>query len=172
MREKRNFGARRLQTELIRLHQIHLSTATLHIVLSEASIKPIVAYRHKKDFQRYERPIPGDRVQMETCKIASGIYQYTSTDDCSRYRVLICNSRRTVANSADFIDCDVEDPIQLIQTNIGREFFAEKAQKHFMIYEIMFLPNKPGSPLVNGKMEHSQKTDKIETISMSYTFYT
>lgn len=55
MREKRNLEVRRLQTELIRLHQIHLSTATLHKVLSEASVKPIVTYRRKKDFQRYER---------------------------------------------------------------------------------------------------------------------
>ncbi len=51
MCEKRNLGARRLQTELIRLHQIHLSTATLHKVLSEASVNPIVTYRRKKDFQ-------------------------------------------------------------------------------------------------------------------------
>ena len=105
MREKRNLGARRLQTELIRLHQVHLSTATLHKVLSEASVKPIVTYRRKKDFKRYERPIPGDRVQMDTCKIAPGIYQYTAIDDCSRYRVLRCYSRRKAANTADFIDC-------------------------------------------------------------------
>lgn len=39
MRVKRNLGARRLQTELIRLHQIHLSTATIHKVLSAASVK-------------------------------------------------------------------------------------------------------------------------------------
>lgn len=45
MREKRNLGARRLQTELFRLHQIHLSTTTLHKVLSEAPVKPIVTYR-------------------------------------------------------------------------------------------------------------------------------
>ena len=44
MREKRNLGARRLQTELIRLHQIHLSTATIHKVLSEACVNKIVTY--------------------------------------------------------------------------------------------------------------------------------
>lgn len=48
MRNRRNLGARRLQTELIRLHQVHLSTATIHKVLSEASVKPIVTYRRKK----------------------------------------------------------------------------------------------------------------------------
>ncbi len=83
MRMKPDLGARRLQTELIRLHQIHLSTATIHKVLSAASVKPIVTYRRKKDFQRYERPIPDGRVQMDTCKIAPGIYQYTRPRKCS-----------------------------------------------------------------------------------------
>ena len=45
MREKRHLGARCLQTELIRLHQIHLSTATIHKVLSEACVKKVVIYR-------------------------------------------------------------------------------------------------------------------------------
>ncbi len=165
MRVKRNLGARRLQTELIRLHQIHLSTATIHKVLSEASVKPIVPYRRKKDFQRYERPIPGDRVQMDTCKITPGIYQYTAIDDCSRYRVLRCYSRRTAANTVDFIECVVDEmpfPIQRIQTDRGREFFAEKVQKQLMICGIKFRPNKPASPHLNGKVERSQKTDKSE----------
>lgn len=152
MRVNRNLGARRIQTELIRLHQVHLSTATIHTVLSEASVKPIVTYRRKKDFQRYERPIPGDRVQMDTCKIAPGIYQYTAIDDCSRYRVLRCYSRRTAANTVNFIECVVDEmpfPIQRIQTDRGREFFAEKVQKQLMIYGIKFRPNKPASPHLN-----------------------
>ena len=165
MREKGNLGARRIQTKVIRLHQIHLSTATLHKVLYEASVKLIVTYRRKKDFQRYERPIPGDRVHMNTCKIAPGICHYTAIDDCSRYRVLRCCSRRTAANTVDFIDCVVEEipfPIQRIQTDREREFFAEKVQKQLMIYGIKFRPNKPGSPHLNGKVELSQKTDKSE----------
>ncbi len=102
---------------------------------------------------------------METCKIAPGIYQYTAIDDCSCYRVLRCYSRRTAANTVDFIDCVVEEmpfPIQRIQTERGREFFAEKVQKQLMIYGIKFRPNKPSSPHLNGKVERSQKTDKSE----------
>ena len=148
-----------------RLHQVHLSTATLHKVLSEASIQPIVTYRLKKDFQRYERTIPDDRVQVDTCKIAPGVYQYTAIVDCSRYWVLRCYSRRTAANTIDFIECVVEDmpfPIQRIQRARGREFFVETAQKQLMTYGIKFRPNKPGSPHLNGKVERSQKTDKSE----------
>lgn len=53
-------------------------------------------------------------------------------------------------------------PIQRIQTDRGREFFAEKVQKQLMIYGIKFRPNKPASPHLNGKVERSQKTDKSE----------
>lgn len=42
---------------------------------------------------------------MDTCKIASGLYQYTSIDDCTRYRVLRLYNRRTAANTLDFLDC-------------------------------------------------------------------
>ena len=53
-------------------------------------------------------------------------------------------------------------PIQRIQTDRGREFFAEKVQKRLIKYGIKFRPNKPGSPHLNGKVERSQKTDKTE----------
>jgi len=53
-------------------------------------------------------------------------------------------------------------PIQRIQTDKGREFFAEKVQKRLMKYGIKFRPYKQGSPHLNGKVERSQKTDKTE----------
>lgn len=114
---------------------------------------------------RYERLIPGDRVQMDTCKIGPGIYQYTAVDDCTRYRVLRIHKRRTAANTLDFLDCVIEEmpfPIQRIQTDRGREFFAVKVQEKLKEYGIKFRPNKPGSPHLNGKVERSQKTDKTE----------
>lgn len=165
MRSSRNLGARRLQTELMRLYQISLSLATIHKVLTNHQVKPIKKFRRKVDYLRYERPLPGDRVQMDTCKIASGLYQYTSIDDCTRYRVLRLYNRRTAANTLDFLDCVIEEmpfPIQRVQTDRGLEFFAEKVQKKMMEYGIKFRPNKPGSPHLNGKVERSQKTDKTE----------
>lgn len=41
-------------------------------------------------------------------------------------------------------------PIQRIQTDRGRKFFAEKVQKQLIIYGIKFRLNKPGSPHLNG----------------------
>ena len=165
MRSARNFGARRLQTELMRLHGVSLSLATIHKVLSTHQVKPIKKFRRKVDFIRYERPLPGDRIQMDTCKLGPGLYQYTSIDDCTRYRVLRIYKRRTAANTLDFLDWVIEEmpfPIQRIQTDRGREFFAEKVQKKMMQHGIKFRPNKPGSPHLNGKVERSQKTDKSE----------
>lgn len=60
MRSSRNLGARRLQTELMRLHQISLSLATIHKVLTNHQVKPIKKFRRKADYLRYERPLPGD----------------------------------------------------------------------------------------------------------------
>lgn len=119
----------------------------------------------KKDFLRCQRAVPGDRVQMDTCKIAPGIYQYTSIDDCSRYRVLALYKRRTAANTLIFLERVVEEmpfPIQRVQTDRETEFFAVKVQKKLMEYGIKFRPNKPASPHLNGKVERSQRTDKEE----------
>lgn len=73
--------------------------------------------------------------------------------------------RRTAENTLNFIDCVIEEmpfPIQRIQTDRGREFFAEKVQKKLMQFGIKFRPNKPASPHLNGKVERSQQTDKTE----------
>lgn len=168
LRKDRKLGARRIQNELLREHSVQLSLASIHKVLTRHDVKPIVFQRKKKDFIRYQRPIPGDRVQMDTCKIAPGIYQYTAIDDCSRYRVLDVFNRRSAANTLIFIDKVIEEmpfPIQRIQTDRGTEFFAEKVQRKLMDYGIKFRPNKPGSPHLNGKVERSQRTDKEEFYS-------
>jgi len=166
MRNKRNLGARRIQNELFREHELSLSLDTIHKVLTKHNVKPIKRPRKKKsDFIRYERPVPGDRVQMDTTKVAPGIYQFTAVDDCSRYRVLGVYNRATAANTLDFLDRVVEEmpfPIQRVQTDRGREFFAVKVQEKLMDYCIKFRPNKPAAPHLNGKVERSQRTDKEE----------
>lgn len=63
---------------------------------------------------------------MDTCKIGPGLYQYTSIDDCTRYRVLRIYERRTAANTLDFNDAVTDEipfPIQRKQTERGRERF-------------------------------------------------
>ena len=70
--------------------------------------------------------------------------------------------RRTAANSLQFLELAIEEfpfPIQRIQTDRGREFFAYCFQEKLMEYGIKFRPIKPASPHLNGKVERSQRTD-------------
>ena len=84
LRSKSKLGARRIQSELLRQHNFRLSLATIHKVLKRSSAKPLVRLKRKERPNRIARPIPGDRVQMDTCKIRKGIYQYTAVDEDGR----------------------------------------------------------------------------------------
>lgn len=163
---KRRFGARRIQSELLREHDCQLSLATIHKVLKRHDQPPLKRSRlMRKKKHRYERDVLGDRIQMDTCKIAPKLYQYTAIDDCTRMRVLAIYSRRTAANSLLFLERVIEEmpfPVQRIQTDRGREFFASAVQERRMEYAIKFCPIKPASPHLNGKVERSQKTDLEE----------
>jgi transposase len=150
LRRERKLGHRRICTELKRLHGISLSIATIYKVLQKYGVPHLKHKRaYRKEKKRYNRPIPGDRVQMDVCKIAPGLYQYTAIDDCSRYKVMGLFKRRTAANSVSFLEQVVEEmpfPIQRIQTDRGQEFFAVKFQELLMEWGIKFRPIKPGSP--------------------------
>lgn len=70
---------------------------------------------------------------MYTCKLASNLYQYTSIDDYTRYRVLRIYKYRTAEKTLNFIDCVIEEipfSIQRIQTDIDHEFFAKKLKRN------------------------------------------
>jgi transposase InsO family protein len=165
LRLKRKLGARRIQNELVRLHECSFSLATIHKVLKKHRVKPLKRRRRIPNPIRYSRPIPGDRVQMDVCKIAPGRYQYTAVDDCTRYRVLGLHRRRSAKQTLEFLEQVIEEmpfPIQRIQTDRGREFFAVKVQERLMEYGIKFRPIRPASPHLNGKVERSQKTDLHE----------
>lgn len=134
-------------------------------MLVDEQAKPIKKLKRKKQFKRYSRPTSGDRIQMDTCKIAPGIYQYTAVDDCSRWRVLEIYKRRTAENTLHFIDLLLEQFLFTLarsQTDRGKEFFAVKVQEKLMSLSIKFRPNKPGFSHLNGKVERSQKTDLEE----------
>jgi transposase InsO family protein len=160
LRSERKMGARRIKNELYRHHTTNLSLATIHKVLVRNQVKPLKRKRREKIWNRYERPIPGERVQMDTCKIAPGLYQYTAVDDCTRCMVVGLYPRRTAFNTLDFLERLFEEmyfPIQRIQTDRGREFFAYKVQEYLMQVGIKFRPIKPRSPHLNGKVERGQR---------------
>jgi transposase InsO family protein len=158
-------GARRIQSELRLYEGIELSLATIHKVLTNAKVKLLTRPRRPAVPKRYSRPVPGDRIQLDTMKIAPGVYQYTAVDDCSRFRVLGIFPCRTAKHTIDFLDRVIEEmpfPIQRVQTDRGGEFFAEQVQRWLMDHCIKFRPIPPRSPHLNGKVERSQLTDLQE----------
>lgn len=167
---KRRLGTRRIQNELKREYECALSRQTIHKVLTKNKVKPLVATKRvRKSFKRYEKDLPGERIQIDTCKIAPGIYQYTAVDDCTRLRVLAIYTTRSVANSLLFLEYLNEEfpfPMQRIQSDRGQEFFGYAFQEKLIEYGIKFRPNKPASPHLNGKVERSQKTDLEEFWSL------
>lgn len=102
---------------------------------------------------------------MDTFKIAPSIYQYTAVDDCTRCQVMEIYPAKTAANTVRSLEKIIEDmhfPIQCVQTDRGREFFAYKVQEWLQEYCIKFRPIRPGTPHLNGKVERAQQTDLIE----------
>ena len=87
LRTERKLGARRIQHELRRHHDLCLSLDSIHKVLVTNQVLPLVRPARRKSRHQYARLIPGDRVQLDTCKIAPGCYQYTAVDDCTLYCV-------------------------------------------------------------------------------------
>ena len=167
---KRKLGARRIRHELRRHHEPSLSLNFSHKVLVTSHMPPPVRPLRRETRYRYARLTPGDRVQLDTCKIAPGCYQYTAIDDCTRYRVLAMFPRRTAANTLLFLERLIEEipfPVQPVQTDRGRKFFAVAVQPWLMHHCITFRPNRPASPHLNGKVERSQKTDQEESLAVT-----
>jgi transposase InsO family protein len=168
LRTTKKLGARRLQNEISREQGIKLSLASIHNVLHALQSPFLKRFRRLKSFKRYQKAIPGERVQMDTCKITPNLYQYTAIDDCTRYRVVGLYPHRSAKHTIQFLADLIEEmpfPIQRIQTDRGREFFADQVQMQLMEYGIKFRPIKPRSPHLNGKVERSQQTDLQEFYS-------
>lgn len=154
LRRERKLGVKRLRIELIREHALKLALDTLHKVLvhhGERWLKrrPL----RRKGTRRYSRPVPGDRVQVDVCKVGPGLYQYTAIDDGSRFQVLGLYPRRGAANTLAFLDQVIEEmpfAVQRIQTDRGQEFFADKVQEQLQAWRITFRPIRPRSPHLNG----------------------
>lgn len=165
LRNEKNIGARRIQIELGLSEEQWLSRTIIQRALNSLKVKPLKRARRSQLPKRYSRPVPGERVQMDTMKIRGGLYQYTAIDDCSRFRVLGLYPRRASRYTLEFLDRVIEEmsfPIQRLQTDRGTEFFAEAVQDWLRENFIKFRPIPPRSPHLNGKVERSQLTDLQE----------
>lgn len=171
LRTTRNLGPHRIQAELLRQHGLRPSTRTIWKVLRSRHAPPLRKPWRPRRPRRYSRPIPGERIQVDTCKVAPGVLQFTAVDDCTRFRVLGLYDKRTAANGKHFlverilverILKEFPFPVQRIQSDRGGEFFGYPFQRAMRDLHIKFRPIRPYSPHLNGKVERSQLTDKVE----------
>lgn len=162
MRREQRLGVKRLRNELLRVHGLGLSVDTIHKVLCRHGENRLQRPRLvRKGTKRYSRPLPGDRVQMDVCKIGPLLYQYTAIDDCSRYQVVGIFPNRSARSTLAFLEQLVEEmpvSIRCIQTDRAQEFFAYAVQDQLRNWSIRFRPIRPRSSHLNGKVERVQKT--------------
>jgi transposase len=105
LRRERRLGVKRIRAELRRLHDIQLSAPVIHKVLVKHDLNVLPRRRRERHKpKRYSRLVPGDRVQLDTCKIRPGLWQFTAIDDCSRYLVAGLANRRSAAATLMFLD--------------------------------------------------------------------
>ncbi|QHT65338.1 IS481 family transposase [Rhodocytophaga rosea] len=169
IRKKYKYGQKRISAHLLRHHGLKLSSTTVWRILHKHQVAPVKKTRRSTKRKRYNRPVPGDRVQIDVTKIGPKCYQFTAIDDCTRLRVLRLYPDKTADRSLTFLKEIIKAfpfPIQRIQTDWGTEFFNYLFQEALADHCIKFRPIKPRSPHLNGKVERSQQTDKVEFYSV------
>lgn len=82
LRTKRRLGPKGIQSELLRLHEGHLVTATIGKVLNALDAPKLsrVHQRPKLRSRRYQRAIRGERAQMDTMKTAPGLVHFPAVE--------------------------------------------------------------------------------------------
>jgi len=84
IRAEKKWGPQRIQTYFHRTAGPPLSVPTIWRVLKQNNVKQIKKYRRPKDYHRYSRSVPGDRVQIDVTKIRAGQFQYTALSTIAR----------------------------------------------------------------------------------------
>jgi transposase len=138
LRQTYHFGAGRIADYLKRFHQVAVATSTVHRLLGQHGMGRLPANQkhrsHGKRWQRYEKPQPGHRLQMDVKFLEripgtqKRLYQFTAIDDCTRIRVLkvfdACN-QRTAISFLDEVVRRLPFRVRVLQTNSGAEFQSE-----------------------------------------------
>lgn len=173
LRRERNLGAKGIQNELRRLDAIRLSSSTIHYALRDLKARPLHRPKRPRQPKRYSRPVAGDRVQIDSMKLAPGLYQFTAVDDCTRLRVLGLYPDRTGASAVHFFEHRVlkELPFAVarVQTDRGGEFISQEFIELLRRLRVKLRPNRPRAPHLNGKVERSQQTDLVEFYALEIT---
>ena len=186
LRQHYHFGPLKISMYLARYHDIQIGHSGVWRVLKRLDLNRLPAsqryQRHDKRWKRYEKPLPGHRVQIDVkfieplrgAKPGSRAgsrrkhYQFTAIDDCTRLRVLRIYPKLTEQTAIQFLDYVLERlpfRVEVIQTDNGVEFGAS-FHWHVLDKGIGHDYIKPRTPRLNGKVERSHRIDAEEFYRM------
>jgi transposase InsO family protein len=174
LRQHYHFGPAKIAMYLKRYHDIDISHSGVWRILKRLGLNRLPAsqryQRHDRRWKRYEKPLPGHRVQIDVKFIEplagarKRYYQFTAIDDCTRLRVLRVYDRCTQQTAIRFLDYLLERlpfRVEVIQTDNGAEF---QSSFHWQVLDrgIGHVYIKPRTPRLNGKVERSHRIDAEE----------
>src|SRR5580704_1407711 len=174
LRQNYHFGAGRIRDYVKRFHAIRIAGATVQNILRKHGLGRLPANQkhqpHGKRWQRYEKPQPGHRLQMDVKFLEripgakKRLYQFTAIDDCTRIRVLKIYDACNQSTAIDFVDEVIRRlpfRIHVVQTDNGAEF-QSKFHWHLDELDIRHVFIRPRTPRLNGKVERSHRVDNEE----------
>lgn len=135
LRQHYHFGPSRIADYLKRFHEVRIAVSSVHRILVKHGMNRLPANQkhraHTKRWQRYEKPQPGHRLQLDVKFLEripgtrKRLYQFTAIDDCTRLRVLkvydACN-QTTALQFAEEVLRRLPFRVLTIQTDNGAEF--------------------------------------------------
>jgi transposase InsO family protein len=180
LRQHYHFGPAKIAMYLRRYHDISISHSGVWRVLKRLDLNRLPASqrhkRHDKRWKRYEKPLPGHRVQIDV-KFIEPLpgsqpgsssrrkhYQFTAIDDCTRLRVLRIYPKLNQKTAIQFVDYVLERlpfRVEVIQTDNGAEF-QSLFHYHVLDKGVSHVYIKPRTPRLNGKVERSHRIDAEE----------
>jgi transposase InsO family protein len=174
LRQHYHFGPGRIASYLHRFHRIEIAVSTVHRILKRHGMHRLPANQkyqpHGKRWQRYEKPQPGHRLQLDVKFLERipgtrrRLYQFTAIDDCTRIRVLkvfdACNQRTAILFIDDVIR-RLPFRVHVVQTDNGAEFQSQ-FHWHLETRDVRHVYIRPRTPRLNGKVERSHRVDEQE----------
>lgn len=174
LRQTYHFGPGRIADYLKRFHQQALAVSSVHRILVRHGMNRLPGSQkhrpHAKRWQRYEKPQPGHRLQMDVKFLEripgtrKRLYQFTAIDDCTRVRVLKIYDACNQATAIRFVDEVLRRlpfRVQVVQTDNGAEFQTH-FHWHLEALDIRHVYIRPRTPHLNGKVERSHRVDDQE----------
>ena len=167
-------GPQKISMYLKRYHDVDISPSGVWRILKKLDMSRLPTsqryQRHATRWKRYEKPLPGHRVQVDVkftepnAGLKKRHYQYTAIDDCTRIRVLRIYPKNDQKTAIQFLDYFLERlpfKVEVIQTDNGSEF-PGSFHYHVLDKGIGHVYIKPATPRLNGKVERSHRIDNEE----------